>query len=412
MMTGGTRSGESVRTPAGKSTATGDYGPRVRRVLASRVFALVPLSRTRLVALAAVCWVVVGAIAGLHVWTTAMKPTAAGDAVAAWQPIGRADSPVGLARGWTIAMTLSIAAIGTLCYRVRSYRRDDFRGLYRVWRWVVVSALLAAAAAAMPWLALAAALLSTLTGERTLPADQTIGLIAATMLAAMAIRLAMEMREHPAAVFWTFVAGLLQALPIAGQIGSVTGRWAMLDTAAAMAAPVAATLTMLTTLSHLRRLVRTAARMGQPRSIGDRWAEAVSEWRTDRQWTRQRAKRSGSVPPTDAATEKPERGVTRSRSESVAEPKTGPPRRWFGRRPGATAANDQASDQVRQVDAESYDIAAAQPQPAAEPESAAEPEPADISEPEDASEPQDDATLSKAERRRLRKAARRGGRAA
>ncbi len=429
LVTGGGAVGEIAGRIEAKTNAAGDYGPRVRRALAGRYFALVPLSRTRLVLVACLAWVAVGLIAGLHLWTIELNVSPMSPAwMQAWQPIGRADSTVGLARGWTAAMTLLTAAVAVLAYKIRSYRRDDFYGHYRVWRLVAAAALLSTSAVLVPWLPLVAAGLQTILGESARPAMQIVDWLVTATLAVLAVRLMVELWPRRVAVAWIGLAVAIVSAPTLVALTDWPTRWQPLAMILPLAVPLAATVTFLTILSHLRQLVRTAARMNEPRTIGDRWAEAVAEWRTDRQWNRQRAIREEPPAPvkppvkpaSKPAARVPEPPPTKP-PEPVAAKKAGLLKRWMpGRQPAAAAGDADAGKPAEQPaeqridDSAMHDIppAAPPPRPARTPPPTPESDPEPDLEGDSIDDGDDDSNLSKAERRRLRKAARRGGRAA
>lgn len=353
----------------------------------------------------------------------------------------RLDRPDSFGRWFMVAMLAGSAGASLLIYQLRRYRIDDFQGRYRLWRLVLVVLMLASVNSLVSIIDWSGALLDAAFGKRVaLTGGDWIRLVVSIGGAVLAIRLIAEVRRSRYSLGLMISAFGFLAVPEAANWNVLSVETLPVWTVVTCAPLLAYTALFISLGVYLRMLYREVRQIEDTHSLKERF----------HQMRLRVFKRSGDGDTDDDAEaepkDKPQRGPLRRR-QAVAEPTAGEPevddlenagphgkRRWFGLR-RAKAVNkgdgndDQAGDPSQQDVSQPSDKAneksgrswfRRKQKPAAEPSDArkGDPTPADKARsaaaeslPSDPEEIDWD-SLSKSERRRLRKQLKRKDRAA
>lgn len=244
------------------------YGSRVHRRIRGRWFSLVPVRRRTM-------WTVSGFI-GL----AALLLCTAHYAAVAWPAIAyrpeiarplRLDRPDSFGRWFMVAMLTLTSGASLMIYQLRRYRNDDFQGRYRLWRLVLVVAMLASVNSLVSMIEWGGALLDASFGKRVaLTGSDWIRLVVSLGGAVLALRLIAEVRRcRPALTLMVFSA-LFFAVPEAA-------KWNVLDvdslpkwTLTTSASLLGSTALFLALGCYLRTLYREVKEIGDSESIKER----------------------------------------------------------------------------------------------------------------------------------------------
>lgn len=136
---------------------------------------------------------------------------------------------------WTSAVALLlVAALARITYSLRRHRVDDFRGRYRVWRWIGWAAMLASVNAVVHAHEFVSRVAVAATGWSLTAGGAEWWLIPLTVPAVwIAVRLVAELAEARGALAMTFLAVACYGVAAAGALGwapAVLGSWADLLT--------------------------------------------------------------------------------------------------------------------------------------------------------------------------------------
>ncbi len=123
---------------ADSSTPAEAYATAARREQQPHVTDVIPLSWVHCSLLLLAGLTMIGAVEAAYFWLPAMMAAwPSGD----WQAFDLA-APTSIAHWFSAILLFGIAPLAILVYRLRSHRIDDYRGRYRMWRWVVPAAIL------------------------------------------------------------------------------------------------------------------------------------------------------------------------------------------------------------------------------------------------------------------------------
>jgi hypothetical protein len=180
------------------------YGPRVKRRLRSRWFSLVPIHLSSLLAF------VVLSISLTLLLSLGNYYSASSDFMLQNAEIARPfklDQPNSFGQLTLLCFTAASAGAGLMIYQLRRYRNNDYAGHYRIWRLVIVAAILHLAHLVIDLLGWGGALIDAATGRRILISGEDwmrllVNIGSVTLIA----RLFMELRANAYASACVLVA--------------------------------------------------------------------------------------------------------------------------------------------------------------------------------------------------------------
>ncbi len=319
------------------------YGAHVNRRLRGRWFSLVPVRRRAMAGYAAT---IIGSsllLCLLHWVSVSWPPLATRESLARPLRLDRPDS----FGAWMQAVFLAAAA-GTalLIYQLRRYRADDFKGHYRVWRTVLVLLIIVGINSLCDLTSWVGAMIDELVGRRVgFSGGDWFRILLSVGGAVLALRLISEVRRSMVALPLLVVAWVCFALPMAVRWNFLSieslPRWLMVTSA-----PLVASATVWVALiGYLRTLFREVRHV----SDADTLAIKLQQWR--RRLAAARSSTSAIAvadqpksprisAPAAPAKVKPPITTTRDKDPEPIPPK----RRWFGFRKAQPApSGDVAS---------------------------------------------------------------------
>ncbi len=208
-------SGASSKGASDRSKMARRYPVSTLSTRQPSLLALVPRRRWTLLVW---CALLLSCIAGLQ---TLYGYVALGHAsiVLAHVPAIDLASRASLASWFGSILLMASAGLGALTYLIRRHRLDDYRGTYRMWYWVIV-VLILAAADQVAWIQESVRLvLLDLSGIAGYP-DATLIWTAcmAVLVLAIVVRLGIEMRECRTSLLWLVAALVCYGASAAGQL--------------------------------------------------------------------------------------------------------------------------------------------------------------------------------------------------
>ncbi len=436
---------------------TAAYGSRVHRRLRGRWFSMVPVRRRTMITIASLLSSIALLLCAAHYAAVAWPPLAYRPEVA--RPL-RLDRPDSFGRWFIGALLAGSAGASLLIYQLRRYRVDDYQGRYRLWRLVLMVLILAGVNSLVSIVDWSGALLDAAFGKRVaLTGGDWIRLVVSIGGAVLALRLIAEVRRSRFSLGLMILACVILAIPEAANWNVLQVDSLLTWTAVTSAPLLACTALFISLGGYLRMLYREVRQIEENDSLknrfqqmrmrvfkrsGDAEAEHLEEDSDDHEPRRRRwGRRRPVAAETEVEREKPKAEESEQEveeeAEDTAESSPRARRRWLGLRRAKTeneksvdeqtepTQDDQASDQSdepnekgprigrgwlrrkQKSDAEGN---------AAEDSSNNNRGPAERSQPtdeqSDATDPDDIDwdSLSKADRRRLRKQLKRQNRAA
>ena len=237
------------------------YGTRVRRPLARRVYASVPLRRQRVVTLAAALVIVAASLTAGHVASVQFDgviPKPLGR-------IGRLDRPDSLGGWWVATLWTITAAAAAMIYALRRHRNDDFVGAYRVWRWAAAASLAGAMQQHIDWIAAAGSIPEWAFGPRIgLTGSDWVRMVWTLALAVLGLRVVVDARRCRTAWPIMVAGGMLAAIPesLRWHLWTLESRsgWFVVTSAPLFAA----TAGLIGSVMYLRMQIRSALGHSEP----------------------------------------------------------------------------------------------------------------------------------------------------
>jgi hypothetical protein len=252
------------------------YGSRVHRRLRARWFSLVPVRRSTMIVLASVlvgisCLLCLGHYAAVAWPAVAYRPEIA-------RPL-RLDRPDSFGRWFMVAMLTGSAGASFLIYQLRRHRNDDFAGQYRLWRTVLIVALLASLHVLVSVIDWGGALLDLAFGRRVaLTGSDWIHLVVMFGGAVLSLQMMAEIRRCRSAMGAMLSAVLCWTISEAAQwnVLQVTtlNRWVLVTTAPLLAS----TAVFIATVAYLRMLYREVRQVNDAVSMRERWQRMRQSW--------------------------------------------------------------------------------------------------------------------------------------
>ena len=255
---------------------TARYGARVHRRLQGRWFSLVPVRRRTLLTVASGLFFLAVMLCCLHYLAVAWPTMANQPNIARPLRLDRADS----FGSWVTSMMLAaIAGASLLIYQLRRYRIDDYQGHYRLWRLMLIAAVLANVnhlTSMTDWLG---AILDATVGRRVaLSGEEWVDILLTLGGTVLALRLMMEVRRCRASLAAMLITCVFLAVPIAA-------RWNVLATNtlwrwfAVTTAPLLACTMLLIALGiYLRVLYRDVRQIEDAHSLKQRLWMLRPQW--------------------------------------------------------------------------------------------------------------------------------------
>jgi len=349
------------------------YGSRVENRLRGRWFSLVPVRRRTITAVAVLVMGLAGLLCGAHYAAVAWPSVAHHGDIA--RPL-RLDRPDSFGR-WLIGiLMLATAGASFLIFQLRRHRLDDFRGHYQLWRLLIVVLLLSSLNSVTGLIDWGGALIDAALGRRVAMAGADWFRIAVTLGGTvLLIRLLAEVRRAPMAVLFLLTTAVMLALPEAArwrviEVESI-GRWTIIT-----AAPLLAfTAMFISCLAYLRMLYREVRRLNETDTLKGRLEEMklrvfqrdeqnteeeyeeepADEVNNDRSrkrrwWQRNRdtTDQSDQHDEEDSVAEGQAGGAEAEEADEVRKPK----RRWFGLRSGKSESGEPAEAEAENEPAE------------------------------------------------------------
>lgn len=246
---------------------TASYGSRVHRRLRARWYGLVPVKRRTLIGFVASLCGLVALLAWGHWASLWWAPVAMRPDVARPLQLDRPDSFGAWFGAVFLAMTSGAAF---LVYQLRRYRSDDYRGHYRLWRIVIVVAMLASIDSVTQLTDWLGATLDAIFGQREIMAgSQWVRILWTIGGAAFAIRLTGEVWKDRSATSLMVVTWSLFAIPAATHWNLI--RWEMERGVfwLPVIALAARTLMFATVVTYLRTLYREVRGLAEKGRLQD-----------------------------------------------------------------------------------------------------------------------------------------------
>ena len=318
---------------------TARYGERVHRRLQGRWFSLVPVRRRTLLTVASGLIFLAVMLCCLHYLAVAWPAVANQPDIARPLRLDRADS---FGNWVTSVMLAATAGASLLIYQLRRYRIDDYQGHYRLWRLMLIAAVLANInhlTSLVDWLG---AILDATVGRRVaLSGEQWVDILLTLGGAVLAVRLMVEIRHCRAALAAMLITCVFLAVAVAARwdvfATNTLWRWLAVTTA-----PLLACTTLLIALGiYLRVLYRDVRQIEDMHSLKQRLLMLRPQWfqHPRHLWGRPKAElsrdRNVSTDPAPEKTPKTEPAVADA-SAAESEPTLGAveakaKRRWWGR---------------------------------------------------------------------------------
>ena len=321
------------------------YGSRVHRRLRGRWFSLVPVKRHTLVICASIISAISLALTYAHYASVTWPSLVYRPEIA--RPL-RLDQPDSFGRWATCFLLAACSGAALLIYQLRRYRNDDFRGQYRIWRIVVFTMLLASINSLVSYVDWSGSLLDLVFGRRVaFSGYDWLRIVLGLAGVVLAIRVIAEVYRSRWALAFTLVAVGFLALPEASkwqliEIDNIQ-RWSLVT-----AAPLLGHTALFLGLSgYLRFLYREVRGIEDDESLGERWNKFRERKRRDREAEREereyeaqrgRTQKRSRKDKVAVESEPEEEYEVEAESESddsderTKEPRKRQKRRWFGMR--------------------------------------------------------------------------------
>ncbi len=233
------------------------YGSRVKRRLRARWFSLIPLHRSTLISVIAASFALVALLCAGHYYASTSEFLLNHSAIAV--PL-KVDQPNSFGHFAVLCLTGASAGIVLMIYQLRRYRSNDFSGHYRIWRLVLIVLAMTAVHSTVDLFNWGGAIIDAAMGRRIFISGEnwirTFLLVGGT---ALAVRLFLEVRAVIyAAIFLCVACGLFVTSEIASwQQWTVNSKWLwMVATCSTLTSVHALFLSFLIYLRKIYREVR------------------------------------------------------------------------------------------------------------------------------------------------------------
>ncbi|MEM9586250.1 MAG: hypothetical protein AAGA03_03135 [Planctomycetota bacterium] len=247
------------------------YGSRVHQRLRGRWFSLVPVKRRSLALVSTALLSVVALLCVAHYAALATETLVNLPDVARPLRLDRSDS---FGR-WVMGLMLATSAgASLLIYQLRRYRINDYQGHYRIWRWVILIAVVASLEAHCSLVSWLGAVLDAGFGQRVALSGQDWVRLLVTVGGSMfAIRMVAEVRDSRWSAGMLAAAAMFLAVPLLEHWNVMTATTPitrmMVDTA-----PLIASAAFLLGLGgYLRMLYREVRKIEDTDSIAEKWSQ-------------------------------------------------------------------------------------------------------------------------------------------
>ncbi|MDG2223657.1 MAG: hypothetical protein P8L85_19915 [Rubripirellula sp.] len=348
------------------------YGSRVHRRLRARWFSLVPVKRSSMALVASVIFAISSLLCLGH-YASVSWPSIAGNPEISG-PL-RLDQPGSFGRWFMVMMLAGTAGLSFLIYQLRRHRNDDFAGRYRLWRTVLIVALLGSLQALVPIIDWSGALLDLAFGRRVaLAGGDWVRLIVLFGGAILVLQMLAEIHRCRFAMLTLGLGIACWGIAVAVQwnVMEVTtiGRWVLVTATPLMASSAV----FIATIAYLRMLYREVRQVEDSVSMRQRWqrmqqdlfdkdpqeemekaARAKSEKlvRQSKSETVEPSRRSKQSPVVQkqASTKDVEQGTSESETDTAEVKST--KRSWFRRQ--AKSETDRSSRKSESVESKSVE---------------------------------------------------------
>ncbi|TWU37867.1 hypothetical protein Q31b_46560 [Novipirellula aureliae] len=317
------------------------FGSRVHRRLRGRWFSLVPVKRRTLVGVSGAMFLVVLLLLIAHYASVAWPSIANRPEIARPLRLDRADS----FGKWVEAILLALSAgASLLIYQVRRYRIDDYVGQYRLWRLVIITLVLASVHSLVGVVDWAGAILDSMLGQRVaLAGNDWLRVVLSLGGAILALRMIAEVRRSTWSLLTMIATWTFLAIPASANWNFISvdtlNKWTVVT-----CLPLVASATLFASLGgYLRMLVRQVRKLDEKDSIADRLEEFKQKWLTrskDSNVEEQPSEKTGPRKPEPRLTKQAEPTPTLE-ADAVDEPAK-KKRRWFGLRAAKTESTPNA----------------------------------------------------------------------
>ncbi|MGB7346215.1 MAG: hypothetical protein WBD20_18500 [Pirellulaceae bacterium] len=209
------------------------YGAKVNRRLRGRWFSLVPVTRSTLTIVASCIALSALLLTYAHYAAVTWPSLVYHPDIA--RPL-RLDRPDSFGRWFTCVMLAASSGASLLIYQLRRHRNDDYAGHYRLWRIVIVVLLLTSINSLISVVSWSGSLLDALVGKRVaFSGYDWLRIFLGVGGVVLALRLAAELRRSRWALSFVAIACVMLALPEAAkwqlfQVETIN-RWALITAA-------------------------------------------------------------------------------------------------------------------------------------------------------------------------------------
>ncbi len=333
---------------------TAMYGERVQRRLQARWFSAVPVGRSTFISLASVVTSLTVLLVLLHYLSVAWPRLAYSPAVSRPLRLDHADS---FGRWYLSMLLLASSGAAFLTYQLRRYRLDDYRGQYRLWRTMLLVLALASVSVSVSLVEWSGSLIDATLGQRAaLAGSDWVRLLASMGGMVLVLRLIAEVYRSRFSLITLSVAVIALLFPEAAGWNLFVIDSPIKWTAMTSAPLIGCTALFLSLTAYLRVLYREVCEIESGPSL----LEQLSSLRifTAREDLQERiADEKSSKSSEQGKRKRP--AATKEESEVPTEPK----KRWWHRSEKQAAEAVQTSEQttkpVQQEQTESAELAAA-----------------------------------------------------
>ncbi|MEE2937797.1 MAG: hypothetical protein VYA84_17550 [Planctomycetota bacterium] len=245
------------------------YGSRVHRRLRARWFSLVPVKRSSMALVASIIFAISSLLCLGH-YASVSWPSIA-DTPGISGPL-RLDRPDSFGRWFMVMMLAGTAGLSFLIYQLRRHRNDDFAGRYRLWRTVLIVALLSSLQALVPIVDWSGALLDLAFGRRVaLAGGDWVRLIVLFGGVILLLQMLSEIHRCRFAMLTLSLGVVCWGITVAVQwnVMEVTtiSRWVLVTAMPLMASSAV----FIATVAYLRMLYREVRQVEDSVSMRERW---------------------------------------------------------------------------------------------------------------------------------------------
>ncbi|MDF1839883.1 MAG: hypothetical protein P1U77_00510 [Rubripirellula sp.] len=245
------------------------YGSRVHRRLRARWFSLVPVKRSSMALVASIIFAISSLLCLGHYASVSWPSIADNPGISG--PL-RLDRPDSFGRWFMVMMLAGTAGLSFLIYQLRRHRNDDFAGRYRLWRTVLIVALLSSLQALVPIVDWSGALLDLAFGRRVaLAGGDWVRLIVLFGGAILLLQMLAEIHRCRFAMLTLSLSVVCWGIAVAVQwnVMEVTtvGRWVLVTAMPLMASSAV----FIATIAYLRMLYREVRQVEDSVSMRERW---------------------------------------------------------------------------------------------------------------------------------------------